>query len=69
MEPQITMKSLIILALCFVLYVVAVEVFEERIDVARQGQLVQQEQSFIYEPPEPPESEDGTVAVVVGNTE
>jgi len=64
MEPQITMKELIILALCFVLYVVAVEVFEERVDVARQGQLVEQEQSFTYTPPEPPITSDGATIVV-----
>lgn len=54
------MRELIILVICFVLYVVAVEVFEQRVDIARQGQLVQQEQSFRYEPPSPPVTEDGT---------
>ena len=50
MLPEITMKELIILVLCFVIYVVAVEVYEGRITVASQGELVQQEQGFHYTP-------------------
>jgi hypothetical protein len=64
MTPQITMREILILVICFVLYVVAVEVFEQRVDISRQGQLVQQEQSFRYEPPSPPVTQDGTGIVV-----
>lgn len=58
------MKELIVLVLCFVLYVVAVEVYEARVETARQGQLVQQEQSFVYQPPSPPTNEDGTTIAI-----
>jgi hypothetical protein len=63
MTPEITMRELIILVLCFVLYVVAVEVYEVKIDGDRQGQLARQEQSFVYVPPEVPVSRDGTKVV------
>ena len=59
MTPQVTMKELIVLVLCFVLYVVAVEVYEARTDVARQGQMARQEQSFVYEPPSAPVGDNG----------
>jgi hypothetical protein len=59
MTPEITMRELVILVLCFVLYVVAVEVFEAKVENSRQGQLVQQEQSFVYSPPAPPVGDDG----------
>ena len=57
------MRELIILVLCLVLYVTAVEVYEARMDVARQGQLAQQEQSFNYTPPPPPTAQDGSALV------
>ncbi|HDS29894.1 MAG TPA: hypothetical protein ENN67_02495 [Firmicutes bacterium] len=60
MNPEITMRELIILVLCFVLYVVAVEVFEAKIETSRRGQLVKQEHSFVYVPPAPPVNDDGT---------
>jgi hypothetical protein len=63
MTPVITMRDLIVLVLCFVLYVVAVEVFEAKIDVSRQGQLVRQEQSFVYEAPTPPTNDEGATVV------
>lgn len=60
------MKELIILVLCLVLYVVAVEVYEAKVTVARQGLLVEQEQSFNYQPPAaPPVSEDGSATIVI----
>ena len=64
MLPEITMKELIILVLCFVLYVVAVEVYEARESVSRQGLLAPQEQSFNYQPLSPPSTDDGSGAVV-----
>ena len=59
MNPEITMRELVILVLCFVLYVVAVEVYEAREDVARQGHIQEQEQSFVYLPAEKPTAENG----------
>lgn len=56
---EIGMKELIILVICFVLYVTAVEMWEDRMHDSRQGELVQQETSFTYVPPEPPLSDDG----------
>ncbi len=64
MVPQITMREIIILVLCFIFYIVAVEIYEERVVIARQGQLVQQEQSFNYEPPIPPSTDDGTTIII-----
>jgi len=64
MAPEIGMRELIILVLCLVIYVTAVEVYEARVDIARQGQLVEQEQSFNYTPPTPPSSEDGATLVI-----
>jgi hypothetical protein len=63
MAPEIGMRELIILVLCLVIYVTAVEVYEARVDVARQGQLVEQEQSFNYTPPSPPASDEGSTIV------
>jgi len=60
MVREITMKELVILVLCFVLYVVAIEVYEAKIETTTQGQIVPQEQSFNYTPPTPPTSSDGT---------
>jgi hypothetical protein len=62
-KPAIKMRELVVLVLCFVLYVVAVEVYEARIEVSRQGQLARQEQSFIYAPPQAPVTEDGATIV------
>ena len=64
MEPRIGLKELIILTLCFLLYIVAVEVFEDRVVIARQGQLVEQETSFTYQPPEPPKTSDGQTVTI-----
>lgn len=64
MAPEIGMRELIILVLCLIIYVTAVEVYEARVDVSRQGQLVEQEQSFKYTPPDAPSSEDGTTVVI-----
>ncbi len=61
--PEITMRELIVLVLCFVLYVVAVEVYEARTETARQGQYAHQEQGFVYVPPTAPISEDGVSIV------
>ena len=58
------MKEIVILMICLVLYVTAVEIFEGRADVARQGQLVEQETSFTYTPPSPPTTDDGNSVVV-----
>jgi hypothetical protein len=66
MAPELTMRELIVLVLCFVLYVVAVEIYEARVDISRQGRLVQQEQSFNYVPPSPPVTDDGTTIAVDG---
>jgi hypothetical protein len=63
MAREITMRELIILVLCFVLYVVAVEVYEARVTPPNHGQLVQQEQSFKYTPPSPPLTDDGATVV------
>jgi hypothetical protein len=63
MSVEITMRELIILVLCFVIYVVAVEVYEARVDVSRQGYLAPQEQSFNYVPPSAPVSDDGTTVI------
>jgi len=57
------MRQILILVLCFVLYVVAVEISENHAAIARQGQLVKQEQSFNYVPPPPPTTEDGATVV------
>ena len=57
------MKELIILVLCFVLYVVAVEMFEAKESVSRQGLLVQQEQSFSAPSSSPLVSGDGSAAI------
>ncbi|MFH1676403.1 MAG: hypothetical protein ABIC40_05190 [bacterium] len=54
------MKELVILVLCFVLYVVAIEVYEAKTETSKQGRIVPQEQSFNYTPPSPPTSSDGT---------
>ncbi len=59
------MKELIILVLCFVLYVVAVEAYEARVDVARQGYLAPQQQSFNYVPPTLPVTEDSTMNLII----
>jgi len=59
------MKEILILMICLVLYVTAVEIFEGRADIARQGQLVEQETSFTYTPPSPPTTDDGNSVVVV----
>jgi len=66
MDNQVTigMKEIIILMLCLVLYVTAIEIFEGRADIARQGQLVEQETSFTYIPPAPPITDDGNTVVV-----
>ncbi len=64
MAPKIGMRELIVLVLCFVLYVMAVELYEARVDIARQGQLVKQEQSFNYTPPSPPTTDDGGTMVI-----
>jgi hypothetical protein len=70
MVPEITMKELIILVLCLVLYVVAVEVYEARESVARQGLLAPQEQSFNYQPPaSPPVSDDGSSTIAFDTAE
>jgi len=68
MENQVTigLKEILILAVCFILYVTAVQVFEGRMEIARQGQLVEQETSFTYEPPTAPVSEDGHTVVIDG---
>lgn len=50
MTPQITMRELIILVLCFVLYVVAVEVYEARTELSHQGQIIPLEQTYNYLP-------------------
>jgi len=61
------MKELIILVLCFVLYVVAVEVYEAKIVDTPKTQRVQQEQSIRYCPPSTPVSEnDENVTVSTG---
>ena len=63
MIAEITWRELIVLVLCFVMYVVSVEVYQAKIDASRQGQLARQAQSFVYIPPQPPASGDGvTVA-------
>lgn len=64
MKAEITMRELIILALCFLLYVVAVEVYEARVEVSRQGELARQEHSFVYVPASPPVSRDGQTIVL-----
>jgi len=56
------MKELIVLVLCFVLYVVAVEVYEARVD-AGHARPVAQQQGFVYVPAPPPTSADGTSVV------
>ena len=56
MEKQVTIgiKEIIVIALCLIIYIVAIEFYEHRVYIARQGQLVEQETSFTYEPPTPP---------------
>lgn len=61
MRHEITMRELIVLVICFILYVVAVEVYEAKIEVSRQGMMSRQEQNFRYEPPKELVSEDGLV--------
>jgi hypothetical protein len=64
------MKELIILVLCFVLYVVAVEMFEAKESVSRQGLLVQQEQSFSAPSSSSPlVSSDGASAITFDTAE
>jgi hypothetical protein len=63
MKAEITMRELIVIVLCFALYVVSVEVYQSRIDASRQGQLARQAQSFVYVPPPPPVSDDGVTVV------
>ena len=60
------MKGLIILALCFLLYVMAVELYEARTAVMHQGEMARQEQSFNYVPPSPPLSENGSTLLIQG---
>ena len=58
------MKELIVLVICFVLYVTAVEMYENRLTADRNSQLVKQEQSFTYVEPEAPMSGDGSTVTM-----
>ncbi len=64
MEPRIGIKEIIILVAFIATYVFFIELTENRVEVARQGQMVQQEQGFTYQPPESPDTVDPETIVI-----
>ena len=57
------MRVIIVLVLCFALYVAAVEFYQAKVETGSQGQIARQEQSFVYVPPAQPVSSDGAKVV------